>query len=57
MIRLRSLLFEFDLNEPGELEKAKEIVIGLQARGFSYTGAVALAGNISHESGCEPALL
>lgn len=54
MIRLRSLLFEFDLNEPGELEKAKEIVTGLQARGFSYTGAVALAGNISHESGCEP---
>lgn len=54
MIRLKSLLFEFDLNAPGELDKAKEIVKGLQARGFSYTGAVALAGNISHESGCEP---
>ena len=54
MIRLKSLLFEFDLNADGELEKAKEIVKGLQARGFSYTGAVALAGNISHESGCEP---
>ncbi len=47
------LLFEFDLNAKGELDKAKEIVAGLQARGFSYTGAVALAGNISHESGCE----
>ena len=54
MIRLKSLLFEFDLNAKGELEKAKDIVDGLQARGFSYTGAVALAGNISHESGCEP---
>jgi hypothetical protein len=54
MIRLKSLLFEFDLNAKGELDKAKEIVSGLQARGFSYTGAVALAGNISHESGCEP---
>ncbi len=54
MIRLKSLLFEFDLNAKGELDKAKEIVDGLQARGFSYTGAVALAGNISHESGCEP---
>ena len=54
MIRLKSLLFEFDLNAKGELEKAKEIVDGLQARGFSYTGAVALAGNIAHESGCEP---
>jgi len=54
MIRLKSLLLEFDLNAPGELEKAKEIVKGLQARGFSYTGAVALAGNISHESGCDP---
>lgn len=54
MIRLKSLLLEFDLNATGELEKAKEIVKGLQARGFSYTGAVALAGNISHESGCEP---
>ena len=54
MIRLKSLLFEFDLNADGELEKAKEIVKGLQARGFSYTGAVALAGNIAHESGCEP---
>jgi len=54
MIRLKSLLFEFDLNAKGELDKAKEIVAGLQARGFSYTGAVALAGNISHESGCEP---
>lgn len=54
MIRLKSLLFEFDLNATGELEKAKEIVTGLQTRGFSYTGAVALAGNISHESGCEP---
>lgn len=54
MILLKNLLLEFDLNAPGELEKAKEIVKGLQARGFSYTGAVALAGNISHESGCEP---
>lgn len=54
MIRLKSLLFEFDLNAKGELDKAKEIVDGLQSRGFSYTGAVALAGNISHESGCEP---
>jgi len=54
MIRLKRLLFEFDLKEPGELEKAKEIVNGLQARGFSYTGAVALAGNIAHESGCDP---
>jgi hypothetical protein len=54
VIRLKSLLFEFDLNAKGELDKAKEIVDGLQARGFSYTGAVALAGNISHESGCEP---
>jgi hypothetical protein len=54
MIRLKSLLLEFDLNAPGELEKAKNIVKGLQARGFSYTGAVALAGNISHESGCDP---
>ena len=54
MIRLKSLLFEFDLNATGELDKAKDIVKGLQARGFSYTGAVALAGNISHESGCEP---
>lgn len=54
MIRLKSLLLEFDLNATGELEKAKEIVKGLQARGFSYTGAVALAGNISHESGCDP---
>ncbi len=54
MIRLKSLLLEYDLQAPGELDKAKEIVKGLQARGFSYTGAVALAGNISHESGCEP---
>lgn len=54
MIRLKSLLLEFDLNAPGELEKAKDIVKGLQGRGFSYTGAVALAGNISHESGCDP---
>lgn len=54
MIRLRNLLFEFDLKAPRELEKAKNIVKGLQARGFSYTGAVALAGNISHESGCDP---
>jgi hypothetical protein len=54
VIRLKSLLFEFDLNAKGELDKAKEIVDGLQSRGFSYTGAVALAGNISHESGCEP---
>jgi len=54
MIRLKSLLFEFDLNETGELDKAKDIVTGLQSRGFSYTGAVALAGNIAHESGCEP---
>lgn len=54
MIRLKSLLFEFDLNADGELDKAKEIVSGLQSRGFSYTGAVALAGNIAHESGCEP---
>ena len=54
MIRLKSLLLEFDLNAPGELEKAKDIVKGLQSRGFSYTGAVALAGNISHESGCDP---
>ncbi len=54
MIRLKNLLLEFDLNAPGELEKAKDIVKGLQSRGFSYTGAVALAGNISHESGCDP---
>lgn len=54
MISLKRLLIEFDLKAPGELEKAKEIVNGLQARGFSYTGAVALAGNIAHESGCDP---
>jgi hypothetical protein len=54
MIRLKNLLLEFDLNAVGELEKAKDIVKGLQSRGFSYTGAVALAGNISHESGCDP---
>jgi hypothetical protein len=54
MIRLKSLLFEYDLNAPGEIEKAVAIVKGLQARGFSYKGAVGLAGNIAHESGCEP---
>jgi hypothetical protein len=54
MIRLKSLLFENDLQAPGELDKAIAIVKGLQARGFSYKGAVALTGNIAHESGCEP---
>lgn len=54
MIRLKNLLLEYDLNAEGELDKAKEIVKGLQARGFGYVGAVALAGNISHESGCDP---
>lgn len=54
MIRLKSLLFEYDLQTTGELEKAIAIVKGLQARGFSFKGAVALTGNIAHESGCEP---
>jgi hypothetical protein len=54
MIRLKSLLFENDLQAPGELDKAIAIVKGLQARGFSYKVAVALTGNIAHESGCEP---
>ena len=38
MIRLKSLLLEFDFNSDGELEKAKKIYDGLLARGFSETG-------------------
>ena len=54
MIRLKDLLLEYDVETDAELKLAKQIVRGLLNRGFSYTGAVALAGNIAHESGCVP---
>jgi len=40
-----------DVNSEDQLIKAKNLVKKLQNKGFSYTGAVGLVGNIAHETG------